>query len=438
VTENHTSDGPPAEGEPAGPSPAAGPSPGTVAQNAWGRVADDGTVYVRTAAGEQVVGSWQTADPEEALVFYGRRYDDLVVQVDLVETRLGAGSASPEDAMTVVRRVREALVQPQAVGDLDGLAARLTTVEAAVATHREERRRVRSEALEQARTAKEGIAAEAEQIAEGTDWRRGADRLRALLDQWKSLPRLDRATDDVLWRRFSTARTHYTRRRKAHFSEVGERREEARVAKESLVAEAEALATSTDWAETARAYRDLMNRWKAAGGAPRGVEDQLWSRFRMAQDTFFAARTATLSEREEAYQGNLAAKEAILSEAEALLPITDWRTARASLRGIQDRWEAAGRVPREAVRSLEARLRKVEDAVRAAEQSEWQRTNPEARARAQATVEQLQGSIADLEKRLVAASAAGKEREVSETEAALEARRAWLAEAEKALADFNR
>ena len=123
MTENHTSDGPPADGE-----PAAGPSPGTVAQNAWGRVADDGTVYVRTAAGEQVVGSWQTADPEEALVFYGRRYDDLDVQVDLVETRLGAGSASPEDAMTVVRRVREALVQPQAVGDLDGLAARLTTV----------------------------------------------------------------------------------------------------------------------------------------------------------------------------------------------------------------------------------------------------------------------------------------------------------------------
>ena len=210
------------------------------------------------------------------------------------------------------------------------------------------------------------------------------------------------------------------------------------MAKESLVAEAEALATSTDWAETARAYRDLMNRWKAAGGAPRGVEDQLWSRFRTAQDTFFAARTAALSEREEAYQGNLAAKEAILNEAEALLPITDWKTARAALRGFQDRWEAAGRVPREAVRSLEARLRKVEDAVRAAEQSEWQRTNPEARARAQATVEQLQGSIADLEKRLAAASAAGKEREVSETEAALEARRAWLAEAEKALADFNR
>ncbi len=409
----------------------------TVAENTWGRVAADGSVYVRRATGEQLVGSWQTGDPQEALEFYGRRYDDLMVQVDLVDKRLAAGAASPEDATTVARRVREAIQTPQAIGDIDGLVVRLDALEAEVVRRREERRAARAQALEEAKVAKEAIAAEAEQIAESSDWRRGADRLRALLDQWKTLPRLDRPTDDVLWRRFSTARTHYTRRRKAHFAEVGERREEARSVKEALVVEAESLAGSTEWGETARQFRDLMARWKAAGGAPRGAEDQLWSRFRAAQDAFFAARTEAQSARDSEFAANLAAKEALLVEAEALLPITDWKTARAALRGIQDRWEAAGKVPREAMRPVEARLRKVEDAVRSAEESDWRRTNPEARARAEDTVAQLRSSIQDLEARAVAATAKGDERAVSEAQTALETRRAWLAEAEKALAEFG-
>jgi soluble cytochrome b562 len=436
------SDVPPAEA-PGMTSPASGADTadatpvGTVAENAWGRVAQDGTVYVRTSTGERVVGSWHTADPSEALAFYGRRYDDLVVQVDLVETRLESGSASLDDALTVARRVREALVEPQVIGDLTALTARVDALEQTVAQRREERRRQRAEALEQARAAKESIAAEAEEIAEGTDWRHGADRLRALLDQWKSLPRLDRGTDDVLWRRFSTARTHYTRRRKTHFSEMGERREEARKIKEALVAEAESLAKSTDWTETARRFRELMTRWKAAGGAPRGIEDQLWSRFRAAQDAFFTARTQALARRDSELQGNLTEKQRLLAEAEALVPVKDWKTARSTLRSIQDRWEAAGRVPREAARGLEARLRRVEEAIRAAERSEWRRTNPEARARAQATVDQLRLSIGELESRRAGLHQSGDDRAVQDIDTALTARRAWLAEAEKALEEFR-
>jgi hypothetical protein len=114
--------------------------------------------------------------------------------------------------------------------------------------------------------------------------------MRQLLDEWKALPRLEKSVDDALWRRFSTARTTYTRRRKTHFAELNEKRDAARAAKEKLVVEAEALAESTDWGATAGRYRDLMRQWKAAGPAPKGIDDQLWKRFRAAQDTFFGAR----------------------------------------------------------------------------------------------------------------------------------------------------
>ncbi|MGC5413275.1 DUF349 domain-containing protein, partial [Streptomyces sp. DT225] len=78
-------------------------------------------------------------------------------------------------------------------------------------------------------------------------WRSAGERLRALVDTWKGLPRLDRKSDDELWHRFSHARSAFSKRRKAHFASLDAQREEARKVKEKLVVEAEALSGSTDW-----------------------------------------------------------------------------------------------------------------------------------------------------------------------------------------------
>lgn len=410
--------------------------PPTVATNDWGRVDETGEVFVRTADGERSIGSWQVGQPEEALAFFIRKFDDLSVQVDLIEQRLESGAAGPDDTAAAVKKLRPSLADAHAIGDLDALSARLDAVEGRIAERRAERRAAREQAQGEARARKEAIAAEAEVLAEGEDWRNGADRLRALLDEWKSLARIDRPTDDALWRRFSTARTHYTRRRKAHFAEQAERRESAQAVKEKLIKEAETLAGSTDWGPTSRRYRELMSQWKAAGPAPRNVEDALWKRFRAAQDTFFGARSAQQEQRDTEQQSNLEAKQALLVEAEALVPVSNWKAARESLRAIQERWEAAGHVPRDAMRAVEGRLRKVEDAVRDAEQSEWQRSNPEARARARDTVDQLTSSIAALEKQAAAARDAGNDRKLREAEEAIVARRSWLEQAERALQEF--
>ena len=104
--------------------------------------------------------------------------------------------------------------------------------------------------------------------------------------------------------------------------------------KEKLVTEAEALAGSTDWGPTTGAFRDLMTRWKAAGPAPRDVDELLWKRFREAQDRFFMAKQAALSEQNTEFRVNAQAKEKLLAEAEALLPISDPSAARAAYRDI--------------------------------------------------------------------------------------------------------
>ena len=421
-----------------GDEPEAGPASTLESAREWGRVADDGTVYVKTAdGGERAVGQMPDATPDEALAFYAKRYDDLAFEVQLLEQRVNAGTLAPDEAAGSVKQVRESVVDAQAVGDLAALDARLDELTKTIDKQREKRRAERARKLERARGEKERIASEAERLSESNDWRNGANRMRELLEEWKSLPRLEKSVDDALWRRFSTARTTYTRRRKAHFGELNEKREAARVVKEKLVAEAESLADSTDWGPTAGRYRDLMRQWKAAGPAPRGVDDQLWKRFRAAQDKFFGARDAANAELDKEFAANAEKKEALLAEAEKLVPVTDLRAAKEAFRSIAERWDAAGKVPRDRMKELEGRMRAVEQAIRGVEDDQWRRSNPEARARAADTVAQLESSIADLQAQHDKAVAAGNTKKAADHAAAIEARQAWLAEARKALDEFS-
>ncbi|TDC99307.1 DUF349 domain-containing protein [Nonomuraea deserti] len=404
----------------------------------WGRVDDDGTVYVRTAEGERAVGSWQAGEPEEALAYFHRKYDELAGQVQLLEQRVRGTDLAPAQAEASIVKLREAVADAHAIGDLAALTARLDGLTELVAQRREEVKAAREQARAEARAVKERIVAEAERIAdETTHWKSGGERLRQLIEEWKAADRIDRVTEAALWKRLSAARTAFAKRRKQYFAGLDEQREGVRAAKERIVAEAEALADSTDWGGTAAIYRDLMQQWKSAGRASREAEDELWARFKGAQDQFFQARSAVFAERDASLAANAEVKEQLLTEAEKILPVTDVRTARAALRHILERWEAAGPVPRDQRDRLEGGLRKVDDAVRKAEDAEWKRSNPEARARAQSTVDQLRTSIDQLEKRLSKAQAAGRAKDVKEAEEALTARRSWLEEAERTLAEFS-
>ncbi|MCW2907449.1 MAG: hypothetical protein JWL68_2238 [Actinomycetia bacterium] len=410
----------------------------STANDPWGRVADDGTVYVRADGSERVVGSWQAGSPDEALAFFRRKYEGLETEVALLEQRIAATDLSPANARATIDRLLEAVATANAIGDLDSLKTRLEALTGQVDSRREEVRAAREQAKVEARTYKERIVAEAEQIAaEATHWKISGERMRQLLEEWKAAPRADRAVETALWKRLSSARNAFAKRRKAYFAGLEDEREEAKARKEKLVVEAEALAASTDWGPTAAAYRDLMRSWKAAGRAGRSDEEELWGRFKGAQDQFFAARGDVFSAKENELREHAAVKSALLEEAGPLVPVTNVRAARSALRSIQERWEQAGSVPREAHDRLEQGLRRIEDAVRKAEDNQWRRSNPEALARAQGTVEQIRTAIASLEERRAKAEQRGDTRAATEAEEAIAARQSWLEEAERTLAELS-
>jgi hypothetical protein len=427
------------------PAPAEIPTPAQVAEAAtppvdrseWGYVDPEGTVFVKTPSGDRSIGSWQAGTPAEALDFYGRRYDGLAVEIDLLEHRIRDTDIPEKEARSAIERIKASLVDVAAIGDLALLDTRLTALEEIAKARAAQARAARAKVIAEAKVLKERIVADVEAVGAGSDWRVGGDRIRALLDEWKAAPRLDRKSDDELWTRFSAARSAFSKRRKAHYGELTATRDAAKAAKEALVAKAEGLANSSDWGATSDAFRNLMKEWKATGRAARDVDDALWARFKAAQDQFFAARNNAFAAKDAEFAANLAAKEALVVEAEKLLPVTNAASARSALRGIQERWEKSGSLPREQRGRIESRLSAVEAAVREAEEVARQRSNPAAKARAQETVDSLLAAIAKYEKQAAKARAANNAKGVADAEASVAARKEWLVEAEKILNEFN-
>jgi hypothetical protein len=422
-----------------GPRPGPGPKPTprphahpvapppTSDPHRFGRVDDDGTVWLISAAGERIIGSWQAGDNEAAFRHFGRRFDDLSTEITLLEERLAAGTGDARKIKATAAGLAETLPSAHVLGDVDALAARLAGIaEHADATAAADRtRRDEHRAAQTAR--KETLAVEAEDLANNsTQWKVAGDRLRAIVDEWKTINGLDRKTDDALWKRYSAARETFNRRRGSHFAELDRERAGAREAKERLCVQAEALVDSTDWGPTGAEFRKLLADWKAAGRAARDADDALWNRFKAAQDTFFKARNAATAERDAEFQGNATAKEALLAAAEKL-DTSNHEAARSALRAIGDKWDAIGKVPREQAADLERRLRAVEKKVRDAGESDW--ADPQAHARA----EQFRERVEQFERQAQKAEAAGRSKEAEQARANAEQWRQWADAAADAL-----
>ena len=392
----------------------------------FGRVDPDGTVWLITKSGERIIGSWQAGDTEAAYAHFGRRFDDLQTEVVLLETRLESGTGDARKIKAAAQSLADTLPTAHVLGDVDAIADRLN----AIINHADETaaaEKARREEFRAAQTArKEALAAEAEDIAaNSTQWKAAGDRLREILEEWRTITGLDRKTDDALWKRYSAAREQFNRRRGSHFAELDRERAGARQAKEALCERAEALADSTDWGPTSQAFRDLLAEWKAAGRAAKDVDDALWQRFKAAQDKFFSARNAASAERDAEFRANAEAKEALLAEAEKI-DTADLDAARAALRTIVDKWDAIGKVPRERAAELERRLRAIEKKIREAPTGG---VDPEAKARA----DQFRARAEQFERQAEKAEAAGRTKDAEEARASAAQWRQWAEAAAESL-----
>ncbi len=394
----------------------------------WGRVDENRTVFVRDGESEREVGQFPDGTPEEALAYFERKYTDLAGQVTLLEARIARGVAGG-DAGTAVAHLQKQLVAPAAVGDLAALRARVEKLTGKADELSEKQKAERDAARTEALAKREAIVVEAERLSAQPEtsirWKETGESFEKLFADWQVEQRggvtVPKSQADALWKRFRSARQVFDTARRSHFAKMDATNKEVKQVKERIIAQAEALAPRG--IDGIPSYRNLLDDWKAAGRASRKLDDQLWARFKAAGDVLYAAKAAETAMQDEEYAENLTAKQALLAEAEPLLKETDRKAARNKLTALQIRWDEVGRVPRDSLRDVEGRLKKIEDHVRGLEDDHWRKSNPETKARSEGLRGQLEASIAELTAEIESASSAKAKAEAKEK---LKTQQSWL------------
>ncbi len=397
----------------------------------FGRIDDELNVYVLDAGVERKIGQMPGSTEAEALAFFTRKFEDLAAQVRLLEQRVKA-RADAASLKASYTKLEQELTEPNALGDLTDLRARLTALTDAIEALHAEKAEANKEAVAAALATREALVIKAEELANTTSnviWKKASADFTALFEQWqseqKNSPRVPKAEADALWKRFSAARNKFDAAKRAFFSTQDAAAKVARDKKEALVAKAEALAA--DGSDSTNDFKALLADWKAAGRAGTKVDDALWTRFKAAGDAIHAKRAEKSAEISASQQEAFAAKLELLKEANKIDPKKDLEAAKRALLDIQKKWAAAGRVSKEQLKDTDDKLKAIERSVREAEADHWRKTDPAAKARTNSVVTQLEESIEKLKAELEKAKAAKDAKKISDAEEALAAREAWLA-----------
>ena len=410
----------------------------------FGRVGEDGTVYVITPTGDRAVGSYPGKSADEALAYFVKKFEMVASEVALLAARIRSGAMVPSDAQEAVNKLRTQISDLNGVGDLATLSASLEKIPALITEHEgayQARKAAQAAERElrknEATAIKEKIVAEAESLIDSVAWKVTTARLKVLLEEWKKAPRLDKKIDAALWKRFSSSRNKFDKRRRTHFASLDSEHKKVAAIKEVIVKEAEALANSKEWLVTANKYKSLMDQWKASGRGKKSTDTVLWTRFKSAQDTFFAAKNADMEKRKGSMIENLAKREAMIVEFEAILPITDFKSAKKKFYDLMGKWQKIGMTDRKKRAAFDARIKKIEDEISDLERNHQRKSDPSAKAQASKVVQGLAEAIENYEKQAAKAEAAGQTAKAMVAREAAAARRAWLEQAEKGLTEFT-
>lgn len=396
----------------------------------FGRVDAENNVFVIDGA-ERKVGQYPGVTPDEALAYFVRKYEDIAAQVRILEQRV-ANKVDSHGMKKMAAKLMEDLKEPAAVGDLADLRRRVGNLDAKIAALVSEKQEASKEATAEALSKRVAIADRAEAIANQdaakTQWKISGAEMTKLFEEWQALqktgPKVSKGEADAVWKRFSSARTRFETGKRAFFAGLDATNKQVKAKKNSIVEQAEALAAKGS--DDITGYRKLLDEWKASGRSAGKSDDALWLRFKAAGDAIFAKKSETAVVENAEQEKNLANKLEILKDAESIDPTKDLAGAKKSLAAIQQRWEKAGRVPKDKLRETEDKLRAIEAKVRKVEEDEWRKTDPAAIERSNSVTAQLEDSIKKLEDDLAKATAGKDAKKVKDATEALAARKAWL------------
>mgnify|MGYP005895490125 CR=1 FL=1 len=198
---------------------------------------------------------------------------------------------------------------------------------------------------------KESLLSEARLLTTEEDVIAAYRRLQDLHNKWRQIGPVAKELRDDIWNRFREASAEINKRYQAFFEARKAREAENEAAKTALCERLEAidmegLKTFNAWEQATEQVLELQKEWKTLGFASKKQNRTLFARFRGCCDAFFAAKAEFFRNTRDELNRNLARKQQLAEEAEALSTSTEWKKATDRFVEMQKEWRTIGAVPK--------------------------------------------------------------------------------------------
>ncbi|SFB76247.1 protein of unknown function [Flexibacter flexilis DSM 6793] len=214
--------------------------------------------------------------------------------------------------------------------------------------------------------AKLEICERAEKLLNEPSLNKAVKELNDLHEEFKNIGPVPKAEQETLWNRFKEVSDKIYTSRREYVETIRKEQDSNLQAKTILCERSEALATFNsdridDWNAKTEELMTLQKEWNEVGGLPRNkgaeIVKKFWGNFKI----FFANKSQFFKKLEETKQNNLARKNALCEQAEALSLSEEWDTAADQLKELQNQWKLIGAVPNKFRNSSYERFKKAID-----------------------------------------------------------------------------
>ena len=175
--------------------------------------------------------------------------------------------------------------------------------------------------------------------------------MQELHQQYRETGPVAKELREEIWARFKAASTVINKRHQQHFDELRAKEEDNLARKTTLCEQVEAIAKgeykgASEWEKKTKEIINIQAEWKKIGFAPQKMNVKIFERFRAACDDFFAQKAVFFKEMKQRFSENVAKKQALVEQAEALMESTDWKVTTDKMIALQKEWKTIGTVPK--------------------------------------------------------------------------------------------
>ena len=195
------------------------------------------------------------------------------------------------------------------------------------------------------------LCEKAEDLLDEKSMTKAFKALQKLHEDWKEIGPVPQEKKEEIWERFKAASDKINQIRREHYAKLEESQKTNLEAKKALCEKAEELLNGeynsvNAWQKKSDELSEIFGVWKTVGLASKKDNEEIWTRFKAAMDTFFQKKKEFFASMKDKQTENLERKTQLCLEAEALMESTDWKNATEQLKKIQEEWKTIGPVPK--------------------------------------------------------------------------------------------